>query len=81
MCSTNVKETLPDGRIIGFMIHGGMREKYLPYELYTLENVDPYDWDNNKYFTGKGWSDHKNQAMKAADSCLIKATYVKWKNR
>lgn len=46
---------------------------------FTLEKINPKDWDKNQYFTGSGWSSDETKAMRAQTRCELNNAYLHYK--
>lgn len=80
------EEDLNAGRTeLGFMEHGGLHGitivgiKVKTY--FTLEKINPYDWNKNQYFTGSGWSGDETKAMRAETRCELNNAYLHFKTK
>lgn len=66
----------------GFMLHGGILDKYDNGRVFVsiVHIVDPKDWQYNEYFTGDGFSKDEKEEMRVLekDSCEIKEKYFAW---
>lgn len=64
-------------------LHGGILDKYNNGRVFvSIQRVNnPKDWNDNEYFTGKGFSKDENKLLKVKDSCELKRRYFKVYNQ